>query len=218
MMIEAMPLETLAALVNEWGTAPRVADGRGGQAYPNCAGMAERLAGLMPVSAVLTERELAETADRLHPVFATPDLAERARLIAALLTDTAVRPTVRTMTDRLQPGWFVEASGNAVLASAAITLRQYLSDHSAERLGLCTGRRCADVYIDASPGAGAASAPSLARTARASRPSAAGRQKRPPARQPAGQRGLREPMGADRRRGWGAEAAPPAMTGRYPVR
>ncbi|WP_285567721.1 CGNR zinc finger domain-containing protein [Streptomyces sp. RTGN2] len=152
MMIEAMPLETLAALVNEWGTAPRVADGRGGQAYPNCAGMAERLAGLMPVSAVLTERELAETADRLHPVFATPDLAERARLIAALLTDTAVRPTVRTVTDRLQPGWFVEASGNAVLASAAITLRQYLSDHSAERLGLCTGRRCADVYIDASPG------------------------------------------------------------------
>lgn len=152
MMIEAMPLETLAALVNEWGTAPRVADGRGGQAYPNCAGMAERLAGLMPVSAVFTERELAETADRLHPVFATPDLAERARLIAALLTDTAVRPTVRTMTDRLQPGWFVEASGNAVLASAAITLRQYLSDHSAERLGLCTGRRCADVYIDASPG------------------------------------------------------------------
>jgi predicted RNA-binding Zn ribbon-like protein len=53
---------------------------------------------------------------------------------------------------RLRAGWLVDDPRHAVLAAAAVTLRAQLSGHPGQRLGTCTGRRCADVYVDTSPG------------------------------------------------------------------
>ena len=39
----------------------------------------------------------------------------------------------------------------ALLAAAALTLRHQLAHHDPDRLGVCSGQRCADAYIDASP-------------------------------------------------------------------
>ena len=36
-------------------------------------------------------------------------------------------------------------------AAAALTLRDQLATRDPDRIGTCTGRRCADAYIDASP-------------------------------------------------------------------
>ncbi|MFJ9036853.1 CGNR zinc finger domain-containing protein [Streptomyces sp. NPDC102406] len=36
--------------------------------------------------------------------------------------------------------------------AAAVALRQYLGEQGFARIGVCTGGRCADVYVDQSPG------------------------------------------------------------------
>ncbi|MFB9834300.1 CGNR zinc finger domain-containing protein [Actinoallomurus acaciae] len=145
-MVEAMPLDTLVELINGWGTDPRREDGRSDQPYPPAADIEERL-GARP-----GDRVLAEVADRLHPVFAVSDPAERARLVTRLLADTGVRPALGAEAGRLYSGWLVADERDAVLASAAVALREYLAGHDSHRLGMCADLRCADVYIDTSPG------------------------------------------------------------------
>lgn len=141
-----MSPETLIELVNGWGTVPRRADGRGDTPYPDSAELEERL------GVRVGDRVLAEVSDRLHPVFAAPDAAERARLVAALLSETEVRPTLGVDGDRVHAGWLVRKGRNAVLAAAAVALREYLANHDFGRLGVCVARGCADVYVDTSPG------------------------------------------------------------------
>lgn len=141
-----MSLETLVELINGWGTGPRREDGRSDQAYPPAPDIEERL------GARVGDRVLAEIADRLHPVFAAPAPVERARLVTRLLAETGVRPALGADASRLYSGWLVAEDRNAVLASAAVALREYLAHHDSGRLGMCADRRCADVYIDASPG------------------------------------------------------------------
>jgi len=46
----------------------------------------------------------------------------------------------------------VDDARQALPAAAALTLRHQLAGHDAARVGVCCGRRCADAYIDASPG------------------------------------------------------------------
>jgi hypothetical protein len=145
-MVEAMPLETLVELINGWGTDPRREDGRSDQAYPPAADIEKTL------GAPVGDHVLAEAADRLHPVFTASDPAERARLVTRLLAETGVRPALGADAGRLYPGWLVPDDRNAVLASAAVALREYLAHHDSSRLGMCSDRRCADVYIDGSPG------------------------------------------------------------------
>lgn len=140
-----MPLEMLVDLVNGWGTDPRREDGRSDEPYPPATDIEARL-GVRARGPVL-----AEIADRLHPVFATRDPAERARLVTALLTETGVRPALASGAGRLYAGWLVDEA-STVLAAAAVALREYLAHHDPARLGMCEDRRCADVYIDASPG------------------------------------------------------------------
>jgi predicted RNA-binding Zn ribbon-like protein len=45
----------------------------------------------------------------------------------------------------------VDEPRDALLAAAALTLRHQLAQHDPDRIGVCTGRNCADAYIDASP-------------------------------------------------------------------
>jgi hypothetical protein len=149
--VEAMSLAVLVELVNGWATTPRDVDGRGDQAYPAATDIASRLGVPTSVSSALTNQDLAQAADCLHPVFAATDAAECAQLITRLLTKADVRPALTIVAGHPSPTWLVTESRNAVLASAAVALRQYVADHGSDRLGVCTGRCCAHVYVDTSP-------------------------------------------------------------------
>ncbi|TDD75375.1 CGNR zinc finger domain-containing protein [Actinomadura darangshiensis] len=98
------------------------------------------------------DRVLAGIADRLHPVFTTSGSTERARLVTGLLSETGVRPELHADGDLLHAGWLVQEERDTVLAAAAVALRDYLAQHDSRRLGACADRRCADVYVDTSPG------------------------------------------------------------------
>jgi len=156
MLVEPMSPDVLVWLVNEWGSAPRLAAGEESTPYPDT----ELLAGLLAGSGVrscppelLTDPALTAIADRLHQVFAAADLTERVNLIAELLAETSVRPALTLADDNGHPvaTWQIAAPGHALLAAAALTLRHQLADHDPSRIGVCTGRRCADAFIDASP-------------------------------------------------------------------
>ena len=122
--------------------------------WPRCwpAGVRECPPGL------LTPQALSRTADRLHPVFAAPDPSERLGLVNGLLTQTCVRPAVDLIDGRPGETWLVGDPQQALVAAAALTLRHQLAAVDPDRVGVCSGHRCADAYIDASPAGGAGSA------------------------------------------------------------
>lgn len=131
-----MPMAAVVELVNDWGTVPRAARGDAGAPYPAASDTPARV----------------RVADRLHPVFAEPDPAGRTRLVAALLRDARVRPTLSLDHGVPLAGWEADRGGDPLLAATAVALRAQLADHGAARLGRCTGHDCADVYVDTSPG------------------------------------------------------------------
>lgn len=136
-----MPPDLLVWLVNEWAAVPRAAAGEEGTPYPDPT----------PLGAAGAPG-LAGVAGRLHRIFAAPDLTERVRLLATLLTDTGVRPALTLADDLPRETWHVDDPRDALPAAAALTLRHQLAQHDPDRIGVCTGRNCADAYIDASPG------------------------------------------------------------------
>jgi predicted RNA-binding Zn ribbon-like protein len=139
MLVEPMPPDLLVWLVNEWGSAPRAAAGEEDRPYPDPA----------PLGAAAGNP--AEVADRLHRIFATTDSTERVRLLALLLAQTGVRPGIALAGGLPSETWHVDDQDQALLAAAALTLRHQLAAHDQGRAGTCTGQRCADAYIDASP-------------------------------------------------------------------
>ena len=79
-------------------------------------------------------------------------LGERVGLVTGLLAGTGVRPSLYLADDRPGETWLVEDTRQALPAAAALTLRHHLAGHDPARVGVCSGRRCADAYIDTSPG------------------------------------------------------------------
>lgn len=145
--VEAMSLSGLVDLVNGWGTVPRREAGEADWPFPPVADLDGRL-GLIATPPP-TDRVLIQVADRIYPVFGAEVSDERAALVDRMLAETAVRPALPACGD---PAWAVAAPDRALLAAAAVALRTQLAEHAADRLGVCRGRRCADVYVDASPG------------------------------------------------------------------
>ena len=127
--MRALDLPDLVALVNDWGTRPREVGHR---------------------TAPGSDDARTAVADRLHAVFATPDRTERARLVSAMLTETAVRPSIAPDDGVITAGWSVPDPRDELLAGAALALREHLAAHP-DRVGVCADRQCADVYVDASP-------------------------------------------------------------------
>jgi predicted RNA-binding Zn ribbon-like protein len=124
-----MAIPALVALVNDWGSRPRE------------VGRREQPAGDPAAIAV---------ADRLHEVFADGDAAGRAAAVTAMLAETGVRPELTVVAGAPAASWCVPREPDALLASAALALRDHLAAQP-ERLGVCHERHCADVYVDASP-------------------------------------------------------------------
>jgi predicted RNA-binding Zn ribbon-like protein len=144
--LEAMQPAALVQLVNEWGTVPRDVAGEADHPFP-----ARPPADLGVPHEHADEQALRRAADLLHPVFASTDPTERVALVVALLTDTGVRPTVLDGADGVRAAWTVGAPAHALVAAAALTLRDHLDRYGSDRLGVCTGRACADVFVDSSP-------------------------------------------------------------------
>ncbi|SEB61416.1 CGNR zinc finger domain-containing protein [Streptomyces sp. 2131.1] len=147
-----LPLAALTELVNAWGTLPREAAGR-----RNAPSRPENLAtdlGLPTgVEAELTPKELTRAADLLHQIFSAQNTEACAQRLTHLLVDVGACPAVEaTAHDSLSAVWRVDGPEQALLAASALTLRQYVTAHGTERIGICTGDHCADVYIDRSPG------------------------------------------------------------------
>jgi len=159
-LVEPMSPDVLVWLVNEWGSVPRAAAGEARAPYPDTDLLAALLAGSgvrdCPPAA-LTGPALRQVADQLHRVFAAADLAERVTLVAGLLAQTGVTPALELTDTGDRPGarpgatWRVPAARDALLAAAALALRDQLAGHDPDRVGVCSGRRCADAFIDASP-------------------------------------------------------------------
>ncbi|MGV9349305.1 CGNR zinc finger domain-containing protein [Streptomyces spiralis] len=147
--VQAMPVAALVWLINEWGTVPRAAAGEQDQPFPQIEGPDFGI----PKEFVreLHDDSLQRIADRLHPIFAASTPVECAELVTKLLTVTRVRPVVDVVDERVGAAWVVDAPQHALAAAAGLALREHLAEHGFARLGVCVGRNCADVYIDASP-------------------------------------------------------------------
>jgi predicted RNA-binding Zn ribbon-like protein len=156
MLVEPMSPDVLVWLVNEWGSVPRTAAGEEQAPYPDTDLLAALLAGsgvrACPPAA-LTGPALRQVADQLHRVFAAADLGERVARVAGLLAQTRVTPALELTDTGDRPGatWRVPGAADTLLAAAALTLRHQLAEHDSDRIGVCSGRRCADAFIDASP-------------------------------------------------------------------
>jgi predicted RNA-binding Zn ribbon-like protein len=153
-LVEPMSPDVLVWLVNEWGSVPRAAAGEDEAPYPDTGLLAALLAGSGIRSCppeLLTCRALTQVADRLHRVFAAADPGERADLVTGLLAGTGVRPGLDLVDGRPGETWLVEDTREALPAAAALALRHQLARQDPDRVGVCSGRRCADAYIDASP-------------------------------------------------------------------
>jgi hypothetical protein len=98
-IIRELPLAAVVQLVNGWAAAPRRTGARDALPYPGTATLDHD--GALPDG--LTDRALAAAADRLHPVFAATEPAERARLVDGLLTATAIRPALVADGDAISP-------------------------------------------------------------------------------------------------------------------
>ena len=156
MLVEPMYPDVLVWLVNEWGSVPRAAAGEEQAPYPDTELLAALLAGSGVRScppAALTGPALRQVADQLHRVFAAADLGDRVALVAGLLAQTGVTPALELTDAGDRPGatWRVPSARDALLAAAALTLRHQLAEHDPDRIGICSGRHCADAFIDASP-------------------------------------------------------------------
>lgn len=132
--VHPMPIDQLVALVNDWGTQPRETGRRSAPEHSRAGRPAQAIA----------------VADRLHAVFATADPAGRAAAVTAMLEETGVRPELSTTGSDLTASWRVPRKRDALLASAALALREHLATRPS-RLGTCADHQCADVYVDASP-------------------------------------------------------------------
>jgi predicted RNA-binding Zn ribbon-like protein len=155
MLVEPMSPDVLVWLVNEWGSVPRAAAGEDEAPYPDTGLLAALLAGSGVRSCppdLLTTQALSQVADRLHRIFAASDLAERVGLVTGLLAETGVRPALELADGPPGAIWLVDDARQALPGAAALTLRHQLAGHDPARVGICSGRRCADAYIDASPG------------------------------------------------------------------
>jgi hypothetical protein len=148
MEVPTLSASTLVELVNGWGSVPRAHGGD--RDRPRLAEFVAAHAVPDALAGCFTDAALERAADRLYPVFSATAAAERARLVTALLTTSGVHPALGS---DCRAQWLVPRRQDAVLAAGAVTLHAQLSEHDPQRLGTCASSSCADVYVDASPGA-----------------------------------------------------------------
>lgn len=149
--MRALPLELVVVLVNEWGTAPRLAAGEHESPYPDFdALLASR--GLEPAELAdhASDDELTAVADALYPIFAAPGGDTVVTRLNDLLDRTGSQPRLARAEGILEEVWATDTS-RQILSAAALSLYRQLRDRGdARRFGICSAARCTDVYVDSS--------------------------------------------------------------------
>ena len=152
-VVSALPADFVVDVINEWGTAPRQAAGQQDHDHPDFAALAaaHRL-DTGPVTTRLSDHGLTCVADALYPIFSAPTEEAAVAAINDLLASGAPQPRLSCDGGPLAERWAAPAS-QQLLAACVLTLYQQLIRWGdSRRLGLCSGPRCADVYVDLSPG------------------------------------------------------------------
>lgn len=153
--VHPLPLPSVVELVNEWGDDPRRAAGTSDEHYPTSRTMA---AGTGPVAQVLaqaTDAALTQVANQIHAVFSAVGAAAVGSALTALVEAAALTPVFAEAEDTgvLEQQWFTDRSEHVLLAAAIVTLIERLrAEPDVERLGICGGDDCVDVWVDDSPG------------------------------------------------------------------
>jgi CGNR zinc finger len=138
--LPAVRLDWLVDLVNEYGTQPRAVAGEAGQSFPG-------LIDAPSSAADLGSEELTALADRCWPVFAEPAPTLRAGLLNDELAAARLSPVTSAGGDL---EWLTGhvSSLQVLAAGCACALLTAVTRFGWDRLGICAGVDCADVYID----------------------------------------------------------------------
>jgi hypothetical protein len=152
--VSALPLDLVVVLVNEWGSAPRLAAGEQESPYPDFGALiATRGLELSAAAKDAGDDELTTVADALYPVFAAPNDGTVVTRLNDVLDRSEAHPRLTHAGETLEEAWATDASQQILSAAALSLYRQLVDWGDARRLGTCAAARCADVYVDSSPAA-----------------------------------------------------------------
>lgn len=132
----------LVGLVNEYAQPAREAAGEEGDPYPDV--MSDPIA---PHLRRVARRDLITVAERLWLLFAAESDVERAALLNDMLDDAQLSPGVDEGAALVWRTRRVDAGG-LLLAGCAALLLGVVQELGWDRLGMCAGYDCLDVYLD----------------------------------------------------------------------
>ncbi|HUZ35291.1 MAG TPA: CGNR zinc finger domain-containing protein [Streptosporangiaceae bacterium] len=152
-VVRPLPVEFVADVVNGWGTAPRQAAGEQDSDYPGIAALAAaHQLDADPATELMSDHGLTCVADALYPIFSAPAEDAVVAEVNDLLARSAPQPRLVLDGWLLIGTWTAPASQQFLVACLLTLYQQLILWGSSRRLGLCAGARCADVYVDSSPG------------------------------------------------------------------
>jgi predicted RNA-binding Zn ribbon-like protein len=141
--VSALPLDQVVVLVNEWGTAPRLAAGEQNSPYPVLGALAEAVGDV-------GHEQLTAVADAVYPIFAAADQDAVVRRLNEVLDQCEPHPRLARAGGVLGEAWLTDPPREILSAAALGLYRQLLEWGDARRLGTCTAANCVDVYVDSS--------------------------------------------------------------------
>jgi predicted RNA-binding Zn ribbon-like protein len=146
-------VELAVDLINDYGTAPRVAAGHGDDPVDDLAAFL-RDHGLDDTGVTAAHADAARRlADRLHAVFTTDHASDAVAGVNAELTRTGPVPQISGHDDA---DWHLHyrptgaSPVDRLAAVAAMGLATALVTGGLQRFGRCDGLECRDVYVDVS--------------------------------------------------------------------
>jgi hypothetical protein len=149
--VRALPVDFVVDVVNQWGSAPRLAAGEQDHQYPDLVALAAaHQIGDGPAARRLTDQDLTRVADALYPVFTAPTDDAVAAEVNELLARGAPAPRLGRDGGPLFEEWAAPASQQFLVACVLTLFQQLIQWGDSRRLGVCAGMRCADAYVDLS--------------------------------------------------------------------
>lgn len=147
-----MPMGILVDLVNGWGDVPRAAAHVSDAPYPDLGRLRARSPVFWDRLGSVGARGLVAAANVVHPVFGASSGEQCAARMNGLIVEAGLIPALGADGWSVRVAWRTTRPERLVLASAVFALTTYLrTEHDAQRLGVCRGPDCADVFVDESP-------------------------------------------------------------------
>ncbi|MGB4779717.1 CGNR zinc finger domain-containing protein [Microbacterium sp.] len=150
--VHPLPIPLLVYIVNEWGDAPRFEAHEGTKPYPTAESLRVESPVFWEHFPPFDEQTLVDTANLIHPVFASTTGSECAQQLNTLIVESGMAPALSSDQWTVHEVWNSDRPERALLAGATLALIDHLRhEPDASRLGTCVGDACVDVYVDQSP-------------------------------------------------------------------